>query len=380
MFHRGASLNLNGFPADARRSAEAAIAKRDPVRRAAAERRSQRAAELVADADTRLRRLLGGDYDELRELMRRERLAVAGLLQPPQGLRTTPGLVHIARKRVVDGFLVERRIDRAELGAIGQDYCQAVAELTSVPDANVTAGFHLASNLDAWVGLSPHHQRALPWGVTSPTGLDDPHRWEVFQPPFFGFNFGFTQVHDNNFVVDRIHTLNPSVGDVGIAITMDADGTDNFDHAFGDGFSVVAVSFVPPVAGLVEVLIDAQCVEPTHRLRTHDEFGFSHSVTTQDNFLMLDVLHPNVAEPSYASMSTFQVVTANDSNHEQENLTRGQHYFAQLFSAGPVPAGESVVVCAGTRSRDDTSADDVSIHSASDFRWFISSVEVRIAP
>jgi len=37
-------------------------------------------------------------------------------------------------------------------------------------------------------------------------------------------------------------------------------------------------------------------------------------------------------------------------------------------------------VCAGTRSFDLSGTNDVSIHSASDFRWFISSVEIRIAP
>jgi len=107
---------------------------------------------------------------------------------------------------------------------------------------------------------------------------------------------------------------------------------------------------VPPIAGLVEVLIDAQCVEATHRLRTTDEWGWSNSTTGQRNYLVLDVLHPNVAEPSYAEMSDFELQTDDDTSTERVNLTRGAHYFAQLFTAGPVPAGQSVVVCAGTRS------------------------------
>jgi hypothetical protein len=45
-----------------------------------------------------------------------------------------------------------------------------------------------------------------------------------------------------------------------------------------------------------------------------------------------------------------------------------------------VPAGQHVVVCAGTRSLDKSFADDMTIHSKSEFRWFISSLEVRIAP
>ena len=153
-----------------------------------------------------------------------------------------------------------------------------------------------------------------------------------------------------------------------------------WDIAQGIGFSVIAVAFVPPRPGLVEVLIDAQCALCDHRLRTRDCWGWSDSSTSQVNFLVLDVLHPNVAEPSYAAMSTFSMRTDDDHDIHEEHLSRGQHYYAQLFSAGPVPAGQTVIVCAGTRSLDKSYANDVSIHSTSDFRWFINSLEVRIAP
>ena len=61
-------------------------------------------------------------------------------------------------------------------------------------------------------------------------------------------------------------------------------------------------------------------------------------------------------------------------------LTRGQHYFAQLFSSGPVPAGQSTVVTVGTRSVDYGQVDDMQYHGRSNFQWFIGSVQVRVAP
>jgi hypothetical protein len=70
----------------------------------------------------------------------------------------------------------------------------------------------------------------------------------------------------------------------------------------------------------------------------------------------------------------------NDSSVRRENLTRGQHYFAHLFSAGPVPGGQSVAVTVGTRTFDISSTNDVEVHSRTDFQWFINSVEVRISP
>ena len=63
----------------------------------------------------------------------------------------------------------------------------------------------------------------------------------------------------------------------------------------------------------------------------------------------------------------------------QSNLAPGQHYFAQLFSSGPVPAGQTVIITVGTRIRYLLD-NDMELHSSTNFQWFISSVEVRIAP
>ena len=45
-----------------------------------------------------------------------------------------------------------------------------------------------------------------------------------------------------------------------------------------------------------------------------------------------------------------------------------------------MPAGQQVVIEVGTRSFDFSGTNDVEIHSASHFEWFINSVEVRISP
>ncbi|MEU4482827.1 hypothetical protein AB0F68_32950 [Micromonospora sp. NPDC023966] len=368
------------FPLEARRSAEASAEEREQRLRAVTRKRSSRAEKASAEASHRLRRLLGDDtWADLRDLMRQERLTLRDLLQPPRGLTASYDDVNRARRRTAKAFLRSRDVRREAIVAIAADYHRAISDVFAT-DENVSPGYHLSNNLDKWLSLSPFHDRALPWGVFEPDDSDDPHRWEVFRPPFFGFNFGFVPVHNDNFVVDRVHTLNPSVGDVGISITMEDGDAGDFDYASGDAFSAIAFAFVPPTTGLVEILIDAQCVEATHRLETTDEWGWSNSHTSQQNFLMLDVLHPNVAEPSYAEMSNLDETTDDDESFHQEKLTRGAHYFAQLFSAGPVPAGQSVIVCAGTRSFDKSGTNDVSIDSSSDFRWYISSVEVRISP
>jgi hypothetical protein len=64
----------------------------------------------------------------------------------------------------------------------------------------------------------------------------------------------------------------------------------------------------------------------------------------------------------------------------QRPLVRGQHYFARLFSAGPVPAGRAVPVSVGTRSFDIVFTNDMEVHSRSNVQWFISSIQVRVTP
>lgn len=60
-----------------------------------------------------------------------------------------------------------------------------------------------------WLELSPLHVKVLPWGVFDlEPDLNDPHRREVFQPPFFGFDF--PPVHNSNFTFDREHILSSS--------------------------------------------------------------------------------------------------------------------------------------------------------------------------
>jgi hypothetical protein len=295
-------------------------------------------------------------------------------------LKTNFATANAARKKKVSAFLRKLDLESDELAKMGRHYHEGIADALSLPAEKTAAGYSMAGHLKTWQDLSPLHKLALPWGVLIDVDLSDPHRWFLFRPPFFGFNFGFLPVNNSNFTVDREHVLHPPSGLVGIIGTMDNGDAGDFDYASLDAFSEVAFGFEAPVAGIVEVLIDAQSTICTHDLRTEEEWGWSNSSTGQTNYLKFDVLHPNVPEPSYAAMSTFSFKTDGDDTVHRENLVRGQHYFAHLFSSGPVPAGEHVVITAGTRSFDISGTNDVEIHSRSHFEWFINSVEVRISP
>jgi len=90
-------------------------------------------------------------------------------------------------------------------------------EVLSVADSKVVPGYHLLNNVDKWLSLSPLHENLLPGGVLAqpPDDPNDPHRWSLFRPTFFGFLFSFVPQNSGSFLVDRLLFLSPPVGLVG---------------------------------------------------------------------------------------------------------------------------------------------------------------------
>ena len=374
---------LANFPARDRELAQKAFTDQEKRRRKASESRGREADDLIEQLRRQVYDLLGAKQSaELRETMKEERLRFSDLWQPPVDLHLDFRKENEARKRRLDALVEKFGASPDTLREIGRESQQRLREILTEAEGKEAPGYNLPNNLDKWTKLSPLHKYPLPWGTLEPDDdPSDPHRWFLFRPPFFGFLFRFVPQASDNFVVDRLLYLDPSTGLVGNEATMDCGDAGDFDYASATAEAQIAFGFEAPTTGLVEVLIDAQSTNGTHDLDMEDEWGWSESWTNQNNYLMMNVLHPNVLEPSLALMSNFYAeFDGDDSTDHRENLTRGQHYFAQLFSAGPVPGGQSVVVTVGTRTFDISAANDVEVHSRTDFQWFINSVEVRIAP
>lgn len=380
-FRRKLPFLANFEPGD-RQLAEKALEAHEERRRKAQEARREAADAILVDARRQLSSLLGVQkLAQLRQAMERERLAFRDLRQPPGGLGIDFAKENQARKLRIDGLVKSLGASPDQLRMIGKATQEKLRTALSPVSGKVTPGFNLQKNLDQWKKLSPLHERPLPWGDVAEQAADDPHRWFVYRPGNFWFYFTFESVSSSNFVVSRELVLDAPSGLVGHHVFMDCNSADNSDYAGGYADTEVAFGFQAPATGLVEVLIDAQSTVGKHRLRMEDEWGWSESWTYQSNHLMMNVFHPNVPEPSFATMSDFyREFTGSDQTTEQQNLTVGQHYYAHLYSTGPVQAGQSVAVTAGTWTFDQSFANDVEVHSTSRFEWFISSVQVRIAP
>jgi hypothetical protein len=214
---------LTDFSERDRQLAERALRQQQERRRKADESRARKADELVERQRRELSDLLGArKLGELRDAMKRERLAFRDLWQPPVDPDRDYRKENRARKRRVDAVLRKLEASPEQLRELGARSHQALRETLAATDGKVAPGYSLANHLDRWTSLSPLHAFPLPWGTLAPVDdPSDPHRWFLFRPPFFGFLFDFAPQASDNFRVDRLLFLEPPTGLVGNEATMD---------------------------------------------------------------------------------------------------------------------------------------------------------------
>ena len=373
---------LESFRPQDRKVYATALAHSNEQRRKAFESRDQAASKLAADFHAAVRKSLGQkNYTMLRDAMARERLAYRELWQPPLKPGRDDRKENAARKSRVDAVLKKLGSSADALRAIGRKFDRQSQALVTGTGRNIVPGYSMDGHLDRWSKLSPLNTRALPWGdLVFEQNPDDPHRWFCFRPPFFGFNFQFASSCTQGYTADRIHFVDPPAGLIGYRAMLTSHDEREYEFGALGVISAIAFRFEAPIAGLVEILVDVQSAVAHHHVEMDDEWGYSESTTWQQNSITMDVLHPNTLPGTEALMSDFRTdFDGDDATVDRDYLVHGRHYFAQSMTSGPIAAGQSVVVQIGTFGADTSKLNDVGVKSESHFRWFVSSVQVRIA-
>ena len=350
-----------------RRLADEVSEDYDRRRLAEAETRNQEVQQIIDRANSEIHKLLGAEnWLALRRRMRDEQINFHNLLQPPEGLTADYNELNAARVAAGQKFLDNIGVKSNDLRRVYKNAAVQIDELN--PSLTVKPGVSIATHHRDW-DLIRHPPEPPP----------DEHAFKIFRPPFPGFQMGFDSFHTGNFRVARQDFIDPAAGLVGHDLTLDNPDASDFDNGWFKADTQVLFDFKAPVAGLVQVVIEAQSGLAVHELRTEDEWGWSGHSTTQQNFLMMHVIHPNVTGPAFAEMSSFNV-TDFTGFFRYEKLARGGHFFANLLSDGPVQKDQVVEVRAGTHGQDGSITNDIEIHSNSAFHWFVKTVWVRIAP
>src|SRR5690606_20754644 len=137
-------------------------------------------------------------------------------LEPPEGLKRDAADGRKAARRRIDATLRRLGVDRRKLAQVLGGLERKMTDLLLPDPSTVADGFSLHDNFEKWMKLSPLHTFPLPWRPKLPADdPNDPHRWFLFRPPFFGFLFSDDILTSDNFRADRLLILHPPSGLVG---------------------------------------------------------------------------------------------------------------------------------------------------------------------
>jgi hypothetical protein len=356
-------------PEAARDLADGVAADQAGKEREAAERRMRKVNDVAAAVRRDVSELIGVDaYRAFRQTLWTERMRTREMFLPPDGLKADFEQVHQARKARADTFLRDCGVAPEQLRALLRN---ALAEL---PD-------YLGSPLEGNAGDLATAVAPAGSPAAHPSSADRPRAFAI-QPPFDGFQrgFHFANLAGSGFSGSVVNAVDQSGGNIHQQLHIENRDASDFDFAEAVADAQIAFWFQPSVSGRVRLTLETVCNQSVHSFRSVDEWGWSDSDTNQTNSLMMHVLHPNVAGPSFALTSQFRWMTDVTQDVIRSFIPVGTPVVATLTSDGAIPAGQWVVIRAGTRSTTTSFTNDVEIHSTPDFRWLVRAVAIEMVP
>jgi hypothetical protein len=379
-FDVAGKIPLDRIPERKRATAAKGIESHNNRARKAGEERNREVESVVEKAHRHLRDKLGAQkHAALKAAQREERAALAHELEPPGGVGVDRTKARQGYRRRMAAVLKRLSINPRVVTDIVRAANAKFDAALGRPEPHPVRGVHLANNFAKWSALSPLHKVPLNWGVFPPLNPANLDQFDVFGPPFAsGFHRANNLVSDN-FRVGREYTLVESQGAVGNIVTLDCDDAGSFDFAQSIVDTELFFIYEAKRTGRIEAIIDAMNFFSHHDLSFEDEWGWSEHWTQQYHYLTLNAYHPATPDRLLASVSEFYK-EGEDGSFSVRPLTPGADYYGHVLSTGVVQSGDVFFVGVGIRSFDRSRANDVEVHSRSNFQWLIRSVEIRVVP
>lgn len=349
---------------------QAILEEKISVDQASVRRAGEDAKLIKSIADERRHRtvsLIGPEkYERFRGYIADQKRAKARLLLPPRGPEMS--------REEVERFRAERREEsQVALRAIGV----SVDQLRLLREKTTTALTKLAMERPVLDGR--HISILLPAEVPQPIRTGQTGSWRFFRPPYDGWSW-WIDGSMAGFTFTPTLFLDAGVGLVGnMSHVRDSDASDN-DYAHMKYATAVSFWYQMPATGLIEVWIEGQSVASHHHLSLWDEWGWSNSSVTQQDFLTLKAsVGGSASALQMAEMSWFRTSDETEGYWDNHYLTDGATYWATLRSDPSViiPAGAWVLVEVGMLNFHSSFSNDVEVYSTMDFSWIIRNVAVR---
>jgi hypothetical protein len=200
--------------------------------------------------------------------------------------------------------------------------------------------------------------------------------WTSFAPPYAGWAWNYYWWADG-FGWSGTPFVNPGAGFSGTTNSLSNGNAGDFDYGWGEFNASVGFWYRMPAAGLVEAWIQGQSAAAHHHVSLYDEWGWSDSFAYQYDYLTLKATGATPSGLATSQMSWFFESGHTDGHWDKHYLCNACTYWAHLYSDIAFPAGTWVYVEVGTRTTNSCFANDVSVYSTADFRWFYPKVWVE---
>jgi hypothetical protein len=311
---------------------------------------------------TKLGRILKGSaYKKFRDFMAKEQAAMDKLMFPPKG----PQMSEKEKKRLEEernkkawNYLKSIGADPGKLRALNLETEKSMAKLMKVAGPT-RRGKPVQVLLPSEVPAAIRTGKTNPWTIETP-GYDWGGWW------YKGWVRGFA------FIPTVF--LNRHAGYIGNSNYLKDSSASDWDDACVDFETSIGMWYKMPSAGIIEVYVEAQPSWNQHYCSLYNEWGWSDSAVYQYHYITLQVGSGSRAH----SRASYWWENGYASGHwDNRYLTNGATYWFHLYSTGAYAKGAWVFPSIGVLTHHFCFANDVSVYSEMDFRWFIKRVFLR---
>ncbi|HET7456498.1 MAG TPA: hypothetical protein VFJ74_02520 [Gemmatimonadaceae bacterium] len=186
----------------------------------------------------------------------------------------------------------------------------------------------------------------------------------------------------DGWTTDEVHYsrtdhLDVATGLVGSKVNLDDPDASDFGFGWKERHTRLGFWYQMPATGLVDLWLEAQSGLSRHALRLYDEWGVSSASVYQVAYLTMQTVVGGKAETRRTTeVSSFGKDDETDGHWDVESLVDGHSYWTHFFSSTPHKPGTWIWIRVGAVSYNHVITNDVEVHSAIDFRWFLKSVQV----
>lgn len=219
---------------------------------------------------------------------------------------------------------------------------------------------------------------AKPTFLTSEEPSDNPHAWNVFNPPYSGQSFAraWYKSDEPSYPIYTSY-LNRIAGQLGSYTYTRVYGADDSDTSWIWVRTGLRFWYKMPATGIFELYLKLQAIYDTYWGDLDDEWGWSDAKSRQYSRPYVRVIYPTLGNIRYGNHIFYYYRHDNDAYWNRHVVGPGNYRWAHVLSDASYPANQWLYVEAGIYDRNYFWCNDVTVRSKMNMKWFVPSIYIR---